>query len=216
SLRWQASEARSLVGAGALFWVSFILMMAARRVDQLVLHSAVSAQEFAAYAACMQILDNFTMLATILAAAIAPSQVYACKDFAVAHDNIGRMALFIGMFGLAGGLAVAACAPWIVQLLYGSEFEATVILLRVAAAASALVFVDVTLTLLAIYQRKPRWVAIKWAAVFLTTLAFDLIFIPRYGSLGAIAGYALGNAVAVVAGLAFWLHYRPARELASG
>ncbi len=75
--------------------------------------------------------------------------------FAEAHANIGRIAAALGRFGLAGGLAIAACAPWIVRLLYGSAFEATVTLLRVAAVASALVFADVALTLLAVYLAPP-------------------------------------------------------------
>lgn len=212
---WQASQARELFSAGALFWVSFILMMGARRVDQLVLQPAVPAADFGAYAACMQLLDNFSMLATILVAGIAPSYVYARTAFAEAHANIGRIAAALGALGLAGGLAVAACAPWIVRLLYGSAFEATVTLLRVAAVASALVFADVALTLLAVYLRRPRWVAMKWALVLATTLAFDLAIIPRFGNWGAIAGYVLGNGVAVIVGLALWWRNRPIRDLAA-
>lgn len=214
-VEWQTPQARELITAGALFWISFILMMGARRVDQLVLQPAVPAAEFGAYAACMQILDNFTMLASILVAGIAPSYVYARTAFTDAHANIGRIALGIGALGLAGGLAIAACAPWIVRLLYGSAFDATVTLLRVIAVASALVFADVALTLLAVYLRRPRWVALKWALVFVATLAFDLAVIPRFGVWGAIAGYALGNGVAVLVGLTLWWRHRPVPEVAS-
>ncbi|AVA36755.1 lipopolysaccharide biosynthesis protein [Cupriavidus metallidurans] len=212
---WQATQARELITSGALFWISFILMMGARRVDQLVLQPAVPPADFGAYAACMQILDNFTMVASILVAGIAPAYVYAKAAYAEAHANIGRIALGIAVLGLVGGMAIAGCAPWIVRLLYGNAFEATVTLLRVAAVASTLVFADVALTLLAVYLRRPRWVAIKWALVFGATLAFDLIVIPRYGSWGAIAGYGLGNGVAVLVGLTLWWRHRPAPEVAS-
>jgi PST family polysaccharide transporter len=212
---WQVDQAFELISAGALFWISFILMMGARRVDQLVLQPSVSSADFGAYAACMQILDNFTMVASILVAGIAPTYVYARTAYAEAHASIGRIALGIGALGLVGSLAIAACAPWIVRLLYGSAFDATVTLLRVAAVASALIFADVALTLLAVYLRKPRWVAIKWALVLATTLAFDLAVIPHYGSWGAIAGYALGNGVAVLVGVALWWRHRPLREVAS-
>ncbi len=212
---WQPRQAGELMSAGALFWISFILMMGARRVDQLVLQPTVPAADFGAYAACMQILDNFTMLASILVAGIAPSYVYARTTFAQAHANIGRIALGIGALGMVGGLAIAACAPWIVHLLYGSAFASTVSLLRVAAVASALIFVDVGLTLLAVHLRKPRWVAIKWALVLGATLAIDLAVIPRYGNWGAIAGYASGNAVAVLVGLALWWRHRPTQEAIS-
>jgi len=212
---WQVGQARELITAGALFWISFILMMAARRVDQLVLQPSVPSADFGAYAACMQILDNFTMVASILVAGIAPTYVYARTAYTEAHTSIGRIALGISALGLVGGVLIAGCAPWIVRLLYGSAFDATVTLLRVAAVASTLIFADVALTLLAVYLRKPRWIAIKWALVLVTTLAFDLIVIPRYGSWGAITGYALGNGVAVMVGLTFWLRHRPIPKVAS-
>ncbi|MBY4731318.1 lipopolysaccharide biosynthesis protein [Cupriavidus pauculus] len=212
---WQPALARELLGAGTLFWVSFILMMGARRVDQLILQPAVPAAEFGAYAACMQILDNFTMVATILAAGIAPSYVYARQRFDDAHASIGRIALGLAGLGLLGGLAIAASAPWIVALLYGHAFAATVGLLRMAAIISALVFADVALTLLAAHLRKPRWVAVKWALVLTTILVWDLVMIPRFGTWGAIAGYGLGNGVAVMVGAVLWWRHRPARQMAS-
>ncbi|ANH73363.1 polysaccharide biosynthesis family protein [Ralstonia insidiosa] len=212
---WHPPQARELVGAGMLFWGSFILMMCARRVDQLVLQPSVSAVDFGAYAACMQILDNFTMVATILVAGIAPSYIYARTTFADAHARIGRVAFGIGALGLVGGLAIAACAPWIVHLLYGSAFGTTVTLLRIAAAASALVFADVALTLLAVHLRRPRWVTMKWTLVLVTTLVFDLLTIPRLGVWGAIAGYALGNGMAVMVGMALWWRHRPTPGMAS-
>lgn len=210
---WQTAQCRELFSAGALFWISFIVMMAARRVDQLVLQPAVPAADFGAYAACMQILDNFTMLATILVAGIAPSYVYSRTTFGEAHANIGRIALGVGGLGIAGGLMIAAFAPWIVLLLYGSAFAGTVALLRVAALAAALVFADVSLTLLAVHLRKPLWVAIKWAVVLACMLAFDLLLIPRFGNWGAIAGYALGNGVALLVGLFLWWLHRPLRVI---
>ncbi|SDP57017.1 Polysaccharide biosynthesis protein [Ralstonia sp. 25mfcol4.1] len=212
---WQPALARELLGAGTLFWISFILMMGARRVDQLILQPAVPAAEFGAYAACMQILDNFTMVATILAAGVAPSYVYARQRFDDAHASIGRIALGLGGLGLAGGLALAACAPWIVTLLYGHAFSTTVGLLRIAAIISALVFADVALTLLAAHLRQPRWVTVKWALVLATILVWDLLMIPRFGNWAAVAGYGLGNAVAVMVGALLWWRHRPARQMAS-
>lgn len=206
---WDRPLTRDLMTTGSLFWVSFMLMMGARRIDQLVLQPLVPTIEFGAYAACVQILDNFTMIASILAAGIAPAYVYGRTQFAEAHRNIGRISVGLGAVGIVGGLAIAASAPWIVRLLYGTAFEGTVALLRAAALMSSLVFADVGLTLLVTHLRRPRWVAVKWAFVFSATLVFDLIVIPHYGSWGAIAGYGLGNSVAVVVGLILWWQHRP-------
>ena len=209
SVDWQRSRLHELLTSGALFWASFMLMVGARRVDQLVLQQAVSAADFGAYAACMQVVDNFTVLASVLAAGLAPAYVYSRDNLAEARTNIGHVALALTTAGLVGGAVIAASAPWIVHLLYGHAFAPTIALLRAAALLSALVFADVGLTLLAVRLRRPDWIAIKWLAVFVVTLLFDLVIVPRYGSWGAIAGYGLGNAVATLVGVTLWWRCRP-------
>jgi O-antigen/teichoic acid export membrane protein len=111
--------------------------------------------------------------------------------------------------GLAGAAVIAASSHWIVHLLYGERFGAAIALLGVAAFASVLLFVDMALTLLPVYLRKPQWIAAKWAGTLAVVLAFDLVAVPRYGAWGAVAGYALGNAAAVLVGLGIWWRCRP-------
>lgn len=208
--------ASELVRGGALFWASFMMMMGARRVDQLILQPAVSLTEFSAYAATMQILDNFTVVAAIVAAGIAPAYVYSRTEPAAARTNVIRIAAGMTALGVAGAATIALASPWIVRLLYGAEFAMAIDLLRIAALASALVFADVGLTLLPVYLRRPDWIACKWALVLATTLAFDLWAVPRHGAWGAIGGYALANGVAVLFGIGLCWRVRPApRALAA-
>ncbi|MHA7681450.1 lipopolysaccharide biosynthesis protein [Cupriavidus sp. PET2-C1] len=197
---------RELFGNGLFFWASFMLMMASRRIDQLLLKPQVSLGDLGAYAASMQILDNFVVLATILAAGVAPIYVYAQPTLAQARRNILKITVAMTVVGMTGGILIALSAHWIVHLLYGAAFARAANLLQFTALASALVFADVGLTLLPIYLRRPRLVAIKWGLVFGVTIAIDLIAIPRIGAYGAILGYATANLLSVLFGLALWIH----------
>ncbi|EHP40137.1 lipopolysaccharide biosynthesis protein [Cupriavidus basilensis OR16] len=197
---------RELFGNGLFFWASFMLMMASRRIDQLLLKPQVSLGDLGAYAASVQILDNFVVLATILAAGVAPIYVYAQPTLAQARRNILKIAVAMTAVGTTGGILIALSAHWIVHLLYGAAFAKAANLLQFTALASALVFADVGLTLLPIYLRRPRLVAIKWGLVFGVTIAIDLIAIPRIGVYGAIVGYATANLLSVLFGLALWIH----------
>ncbi|ENZ78430.1 MULTISPECIES: oligosaccharide flippase family protein [Ralstonia] len=199
---------RELFTSGLLFWVSFMCMMASRRVDQLLLKPFVSLSELGAYAASMQILDNFVMLATILSAGLAPVYVYSQSALAQARRNVLRIAGGMVAVGAIGGLAIALSAHWIVHLLYGAAFGRAVELLQLTALASTLVFADVALTLLPIHMRVPRLVAIKWALALVATLAVDAFAIPRIGAYGAILGYAVANLLSVLFGIAVWMRYR--------
>lgn len=199
---------RQLLRDGALFWVSFMLMMAARRIDQLILHPQVASAEFAAYAASVQIVDNFTMLAGILASGIAPLYVYAKSDRIAGIRSVVKLAAFLFAVGSAGAIVLMLLAPWIVHLLYGSAFADATALLQLAILVSPLVFADVGFTILAAYLRKPHWIAVKWGIAFGATVVVDLIAIPRFGARGAILGYAVSSTLAVLAGLVMWRHAR--------
>lgn len=194
-----------LMRDGTLFWVGMALMMAARRIDQLLLKPAIPLAELGAYAASMQVLDNFILLATILAAGIAPAYVYNQPTAEAAHRNIGRIACALGAIGFGGAAVIALLAGPIVHLLYGAAFDLAAQLLRLAALASSLIFVDVGLTLLQVHLRRPRLVAVKWGLLFGTTLLVDYLAIPHWGARGAILGYAAANALAVAFSLTLWL-----------
>jgi len=199
---------RQLLNDGSLFCVSFILMMAARRIDQLILHPHVTSAEFAAYAATVQIVDNFTALASILANGIAPLYVYAKSDRATGIRSVWRLAALLFAIGTAGAAVLVLLAPWIVHFLYGSAFSEAVSLLRLAILVSPLVFADVGFAILAAYLRKPRWIALKWGIACTATVAVDFIAIPKLGAVGAIVGFAVSSALAVIASIIMWLRAR--------
>lgn len=207
-VRIERDLTRQLLHDGALFWISFMLMMAARRVDQLILHPHVDATEFAAYAASMQIVDNFTALAGILASGIAPLYVYAKTERSAGIRSVGKLVVFLLAVGAAGAIALVVLAPWIVHILYGSAFAKAISLMQLAILVAPMVFADVGFTILAAYLRNPHWIAVKWGVGCAATIAVDLVAIPRLGALGAILGYAVSGALAMLAGLATWLYAR--------
>lgn len=193
---------QALLHDGALFWLAMLLMMAARRVDQLLLKPAVPLAELGAYAASMQLLDNLLLLATVMVNALAPLLVYAQADRTVAVRRVAQLAGGMAVLGLAGGTVLALLAPWIVHLLYGAAFSDAAALLRLVALGSALLFADAALTLLAVMLRRPVWIVGKWLAVLVATVAIDSVLIPAYGARGAAIGYLCANACAVAIGIA--------------
>lgn len=202
--RIEWSLLRELFAAGSLLWVSFAFMMIIRKFDQLILEPAVTPAEFGAYAACMQIADNFAVVASVMAAGIAPAMVYSKSQLADARRNVGRLAIGMGVLGFCGSAVIAASASWIVHLLYGTAFAATIDLLRMAAFATSLLFADAALSVLLAHMRRPPWFAAKWAVVLTVTVIADIVLIPRYGTLGAVAAYATTNVTALLCSATVW------------
>ncbi len=202
------SLARKLLRDGTVFWASMILMLCAKRIDQLLLRPHISLFELGGYAASMQVLDNFMMLSAIIASSVAPLMIYAQPTLTLVRRNVLYVVAGMVVMGVAGGAVLAYCAPWIIALIYGDHYEAAASLLRLSAMASGLVFADAALSLLVIYLRKPNWLVEKWLLVLGTMVLVDLIAIPIHGALGAVYGYIAGNAVAVIAGIGFYIRSR--------
>ena len=207
-VKFDFSLAIQLLRDGVIFWIGLMLMMSARRIDQILLKPQVPLAELGAYAACMQIVDNFVLLATIIANTLAPLAIFAQPTFDRVRRNLIRVAIGMAAVGTAGGVTIAAFAPWIVHLLYGSKFAIAATLLERAALASGLVFMDAALSLLIIYLRKPSWLAIKWAIVIVTIASVDWVAIPKYGAAGAVTGYIVGYSLSVVFGLVLYFRSR--------
>lgn len=205
---------KTLLHDGALFWLAMLVMMAARRVDQLLLKPAVPLAELGAYAASMQLLDNLLLLATVMVNALAPLLVYAQADRGMAMRRVAQLASGMALLGLAGGAVLALLAPWVVHLLYGAAFSDAGALLRLVALGSALLFADAALTLLAVMLRRPIWIVGKWLAVLAVTIAIDSMLIPSMGARGAAIGYLCANACAVLIGVTLlvraWCEEKPA------
>lgn len=197
-----------LFTSGLLFWVSFMLMIGARRVDQLLLKPYVPLSDLGAYAASMQILDNFVVIASIVSAGIAPVYIYAQPTLTRVCRNVIRIAGGMTVIGAAGAITIALSAHWIIQILYGAAFAHAVHLLQLAALASILVFADVALTLLPVYLRRPDIVALKWGGALLITVAIDWIAIPKLGAIGAIVGSATANLMSILFGIAILIRFR--------
>jgi len=200
--------AMRLLRDGTVLWVSVMLMLCAKRVDQLLLKPHISLFDLGAYAASMQILDNFMMLATIVASTLAPMTIYAQSTLVMVRRNVLRVTAGMVAMGVAGGALIAVCAPWIIALIYGANYAPAADLLRLSAMASGLVFADAALSLLVLYLRKPNWLVEKWLLVLATMVVVDLVAIPKFGAQGAVFGYIAGNAVAVIVGIGFFLRSR--------
>ncbi|MGT2495256.1 hypothetical protein ACU4GD_45170 [Cupriavidus basilensis] len=112
-----------------------MLMMASRRIDQLLLKPLVPLPaNWAPTRASMQILDNFVMVATILSAG---ASAHLCVRAAHADPGAPQHPQDRQVAWMAARCcrrhAIALSAHWIIHLLYGSAFASAASLLQLSA-----------------------------------------------------------------------------------
>lgn len=89
-------------------------------------------------------------------------------------------------------------APFIVRVIYGQAFAATVSLLQWSAWLAPLAFAEAGLNLGLLRQHLARQVAIKWLSAAGVTAVVNTLTLPAMGTLGALTGLACGLGTAIL------------------
>ncbi|GAB3625389.1 lipopolysaccharide biosynthesis protein [Pandoraea terrae] len=205
-IRWDPLLLRELLHTGMAFWAGLLLMMIFKRIDQLVLKPLIPLSELGAYAAAMQVTENFVLVAPIIANSLAPQLIFQTTTAGQARRNTWRATWLMIAAGACLGVPIALCAPLIVHLIYGQAFTGAAQILRVSALFGILVFADAALNLALVRRGAGRWVIAKWTCAALAAFVTVYSLAPHIGALAGVLGYGAGYAAALVLGV--WLLVR--------
>lgn len=203
---WRRDLLRELLASGMTFWAGLMLMMLFKRVDQLVLKPLVPLADLGAYAAAMQVTENFVLVAPIIANSLAPQLIFQTTDNAIARRNTVRAVWLMIGAGACLAVPVAVLAPWIVHLIYGQAFADAASILRIASLMGILVFADAGLNLALIRRGAGRWVIAKWLCAGAVAFVVVRSFAPQFGVMAGAFGYGAGYAAALALGI-WWLRH---------
>jgi len=200
---WSRRLLIDLLASGSTFWGGLMLMMLFKRIDQLVLKPIIPLPELGAYAAAMQVTENFVLVAPIIANSIAPQLIFQTMDNLTARRNTVRAVWLMVAAGASLAIPIAVLAPWIVHLIYGAGFAESAQILRVSALMGILVFADAALNLTLVRRGAGRWVIAKWLCAAVVAFVVVRGLAPQLGALAGALGYGAGYAAALVLGV--WL-----------
>ncbi|VVE63689.1 lipopolysaccharide biosynthesis protein [Pandoraea anapnoica] len=200
---WSRRLLIDLLASGSTFWGGLMLMMLFKRIDQLVLKPIIPLSELGAYAAAMQVTENFVLVAPIIANSIAPQLIFQTMDNLTARRNTVRAVWLMVAAGASLAIPIAVLAPWIVHLIYGAGFAESAQILRVSALMGILVFADAALNLTLVRRGAGRWVIAKWLCAAVVAFVVVRGLAPQLGALAGALGYGAGYAAALVLGV--WL-----------
>jgi O-antigen/teichoic acid export membrane protein len=114
--------------------------------------------------------------------------------------------------GVTTGLALvlAACAPFLIELLIGSAYASAVTPLRILLPGTVILGVQSVVSMYVASRGRPRAVATAWVIAAIVTVIGNVIAIPRWGASGAAAVSTASYALVLV------LHLRPLRAARAG
>lgn len=166
------------------------------RIDEVMLRHLAGAEAVGIYAAAVKLSELWYFVPTALASSVLPALLRAREQDA-AHYAERQQQYYDGSAAAAYLLSVpiALLAPWIVHLAYGAAFAGAAPILAVHVWASVFVFLGVARGQWLVNEGLQKFYLTATVAGAVANVLLNLVFIPRWGGLGAawatVASYAL-------------------------
>lgn len=192
--RPDAALARIALSFGVRTHAGRIMMVGNYRLDQWILGVVGTSGQLGLYSVAVALAETLFYLPTSVSMAQRPDLVRADRNEAARQATRGlRLSTVV-----TGSLAVLLflTAPFFVPLLFGQEFEGSIVDLRILVFGS---FGIVAMKLLGVAitaQRRPGLASAGAFVALAVTVGLDLVLIPSHGDVGA----SIASSVAYTAG----------------
>ncbi len=153
------------------------------RLDTFVVSYYLGSSILGIYAIAYSTGEMLWYLPSTLATVLLPTT--AGSSDAVANLRTARLCRLLTFFGLIGGVGVALLAPWVLPLIAGPTFSASVPLLWALLPGIVLFMVEKVVSADLTGRGYLKYASYGSLIAFSSTMVLDLLLIPRYGVMAA-------------------------------
>ena len=201
-LAWRIGRARlrALLNAALPLTLAIGTTELSLRLPQVLLMQLGNVAQVGYYAAATRLSEALYMLPMIACTALFPVVV---RSHAAGPDTYARrMEAFYGLMfwgGMAVALPLSLLAPWLIRLLFGPEYQASIDVLRIHAWSLPLVALGVARARTLIAEDLPRFNLLAAGVNLVGNALLAWWLIPPLGAVGAAWASVLPRLVSVVA-----------------
>jgi len=192
-----ATMRRLLAEAWPLMFASLAIAVY-MKIDEVMLRQLAGPTAVGIYAAAAKLSEVWYFMPTALASSVLPALLRARQNSPEEYARRQQQYYDLSA-GVAYGLSVpiALAAPWMVRVAYGAEFVAAGPILAVHIWSSIFVFLGVARGQWLVNEGFQKFYLAATCVGAVANIALNLIFIPRWGGLGAAWATVISYGVAV-------------------
>lgn len=178
---------------------SFIFL----RIDQVMIGALLGEQEVGLYAAAVRLVEVWYFIPGIICGSLFPAIVNARKTDLLIYKKRLK-ALYLLMIGISLFIAIISTilAPWIITLLFGSEYCGAIIILQIYVWSGIGLFVGVAINQYFLSENHSRTIFLYNLLSMSANVVLNIILIPRLGLTGAawatLISYSAGPIVVFI------------------
>lgn len=199
--RWRGTlaQARSLIHLCWPFMASSFLITVFMRIDQIMLKEMLGERELGIFAAALPVSQALTVLPSTLVISLAPFVARKMsQDERSYEDTLVAIFRSFAILSLVGASLTALAAPWLIELMYGTQYRFTAVVLSVHVFANLFIFQGFAQEFWIINRNVRSVTLASTFAAALIGIAANALLIRKFGVLGAVFSYMLAQGASVV------------------
>ena len=183
--RFNKKEALSLVGAGFPLVLTTLASGIYHRIDQVMLHKMSGDVVLGPYVIAVQLTELFSALPIALMTSLFPALSQSAQDEEKFKRYLSETYRFLLVVVFAACAVVTPVAAPVIQLFYGKEYLPTAGLLIVLIWSEVPIFFAAALGSALVAKGLQRYMPIGAGLGAVMNILLNLIWIPKYGAMGA-------------------------------
>jgi O-antigen/teichoic acid export membrane protein len=185
--------ARRALSQSLPLWFGALLSLMYFKVDTLFVRSFSGDLELGAYNAAYRFFEGSMMIPSVILSVAFPRLARARVDPAAQRRLESQLGVLLAVLGTGVAAVFACCAPPLVRLVFGPQFDRAAASLVVLALGVPLVYVNYGLTHFLIARDLGRYMPWFSAVMLVLNVGLDLALVPRAGGPGAAWATALSE-----------------------
>ncbi len=168
------------------------------RIDQVFIKHFVDTSTVGLYSVAVQLTEIWQVLPQILLASLLPALVNSHTSSNSYGKRILALSLVLGLYGISASLITTLLAPFIIPLIYGTAFMASIPLLQIYTWSLFGTVAGFLITNILVTENQRRIQIMVGVIPMLTNVMLNLLWIPNYGAAGAAWATVISYSMAPV------------------
>ncbi|MFD1615865.1 flippase [Gelatiniphilus marinus] len=195
--RFDFKIAKRLLSSSWPLMFSGIFIMLYMRIDQIMIQYLIGNQAVGKYAAAVRLGEASYFIPMVLSSSLFPAIINSRKkDINLYYDRIQKFFNLVSKISIISAVCITILADWLIEILYGIEYTESSQVLKIHIWASVFVFLGVASSKWFITEGLQRISFWRTLAGLVINIVGNLLFIERYGIIGAAVSTLLSQIMA--------------------
>jgi O-antigen/teichoic acid export membrane protein len=199
--RWRGTvtRAKSLLHQCWPFIVSSLMATTYLRIDQIMIKEMLGEHELGLYAAALPFSQVWSVIPTTMLITLWPFVARKKKQGEEAYRQV--LVIIFRLFAIVALIAAtvtALASPWIIELMYGSQYQSAAVILSIHVFVNLFVFQSIAQSLWVVNNNVRSVTMICTFLAAIISILANMLLIGKFGIIGAAFSILLTECVSAV------------------